>query len=80
MTLLRTGLCLKDFKPSNIIVETPDVARLIDVGGTRRYGGAVALERTLAVMDRGLRRVQVAEGSRRRFAERVRLAIRPDEE
>jgi hypothetical protein len=73
--LVAAGWWLKDYKPSNIIVDESGAMRLIDVGGTRRYGGPAHLDRMLAVMDRALARDGVGESPRRAFADRTRRSV-----
>ncbi len=75
--LIAAGLVLKDFKPSNIIIDDAGGAWLIDTVAVcscrgRRRNRAV---RMAAVMDRALARDGVEQALRDRFAARVRTSF-----
>ncbi|MEX0885568.1 MAG: lipopolysaccharide kinase InaA family protein [Phycisphaeraceae bacterium] len=67
----------RDLKPSNILVDTADKLRLIDVGDARRLGGRRQTWRMLATLDRTARRDGATRTQRLRAAREL-LAHRPE--
>jgi tRNA A-37 threonylcarbamoyl transferase component Bud32 len=75
LQLVRAGLCFRDLKPSNMIVDESGTTRLIDVGGVRRARGARDVNRMLGVMVRVLARDGLEESLRQRFLDAVRAGL-----
>lgn len=74
--LIAAGLLLKDFKPSNIIIDNAGSPWLIDTVAVFPSRDADRVGRMLAVMDRALAREGVEHVLRDRWAARVRMAAR----